>query len=141
MNELLEDNIIKTENELMYSPLTSVYENEDGLKFNIPEDEPFNLFPNYKKCKEPNWNIFNLDEKTTAIQTFSKDFSQHLNKNKEKELAKFHSFEEIKKILQNSKDVDFSKIQPYLKKDLRIENAENRLQFIKKKRKRDESKS
>ena len=133
MHNLFQDNFFKIENELTYSPISS-YENEDDFRFNPSEEDPFKLGPFLKKDKESEWNIFNLDDKTTANQTFSKDNLKQFIKNSEKEEKKYYLFEDIKEILRNSKTVDFSKIQSYLIKDSRIQNAENALQFIKKKR-------
>ena len=137
MHNLFQDNFFKIENELTYSPISS-YENEDDFRFNPSEEDPFKLGPFLKKDKESEWNIFNLDDKTTANQTFSKDNLKQFIKNSEKEEKKYYLFEDIKEILRNSKTVDFSKIQSYLIKDSRIQNAENALQFIKKKRNKSE---
>ena len=135
MSNLFQGNFYKTENELMFSPICSYDENEDSSRFNLFGEDSFKLEMFYKKDKEPEWNIVNLDDKTTAIQTYYKDNLKQSIKNSEKEEIKFYSFEDIKEILRNSKIVDFSKIQSYLIKDSRIQDAENALQFIKKKKK------
>ena len=132
-----QDNFCKIENEITYSPICSHNENEDNFRFNPSEEDPFKLEHFCEKYKEPEWNFFNLDDKTTAYQTYYKDNLKLSIKNSEKEDIKFYSFEDIKEILRNS-TVDFSKIQSYLIKDSRIQNEENALQFIKKKRNKKE---
>ena len=137
--DAFQDITFEAENVLIPSPLYTYNENEDGSNFG--EENPLNLVSLLSKDKESERNIFNLNEKTTAFQTYNKSSFKQLNNNSEKEEKKFYSFEEIKEILQNSKTVDFNKIQSYLIKDSRIENAENTLQFIKKKRNRNEKQS
>ena len=134
MNSPYLDNFGRTENELTYSPISSYLENEDNCRINFSEEDPFKLGPFYEKDKKPEWNIFKFEDRTTANQTYYKDNSKQFIKNTEKEEIKFNSFEDIKEILHNSKTADFSKYQPYLKTDTRIENGEKNLQFIKKKR-------
>ena len=130
----------RAENGLIYPPFFSSFENEEGFLYNSEEDEaPFKTGTFYKKDNEPKLTICPLDEKTTAIQTIHKDFSEPFFGNSGEDEKCFYSFENIKEILQNSKTINFSNIQSYLNKDSRIESAENSLQFIKKKRKRNEN--
>ena len=139
MYDIFQDDMYKTGNNLIYPLLYSHFDNEDDFRFNLSEghEYPF-IFESFdKKDKMQKINILPLDEKSTSLQTIYKDYSKQIFKNTEKEGVKnFYSFEIIKEILQNSKNFDFSKIQSNFKKDSRIENAENMLQLIKKKRKR-----